>query len=314
MLKAIQFTGRGVILLLMAALLTLAPMAAAHSDVLDPLGGGGGSSSQSTQNDNRNAPSPSEAPTYSTTENPFTEGNNSGETENKRNSTTLDDTDAGREFIKGYNPLKEYNPAESKWASALIWGIGKLTSALMWIIIAFFFLVTTLDFMYIVIPFTRPWLNDANEDGQGSSLPGFGGGSQAMGGWGAGGANQTAQKRSIMNKQWVSDEAVETVKRLGGSSQAQVGGGGMMGSPMGGMGGFGAMGAAPEQDANSTRNVLGTYIKKRVVTFVLLGIGIVLLTSSAILGFGMDVGTFILKVILYIGNMISGADVPELFG
>lgn len=86
-----------------------------------------------------------------------------------------------------------------------------------------------------------------------------------------------------------------------------------MGSPMGGMGGYGAMGAAPEQDSNSRKSVLGTYIRKRTFTMILFGMAIVLLTGSTLMGFGMDIGTWLAKVVVYLGGKVSGADVPSLF-
>lgn len=321
---ALKLTGRISIAFAVLFFVLAAPfMTALHAEPIDPLSGDDGESSQqqdqgTDEGESSEGSNDDTQKNYDPKENPFGENSEDGNSpsdgeDGARNNTTVDDKDNGREFIKGYNPLKEYDPTESKFASFLLWGVGKLTSALIWLTVAAFFFITALDFLYIIAPFMRPWLNDANEDGQGNSMPGMGGGSVGMGGFGNMGANQTAQKRSIANRQWVSDEAVECVKLLGGSSQAQMGGGGMMGSPMGGMGGYGAMGAAPEQDSNSRKSVLGTYIRKRTFTMILFGIAIVLLTGSTLMGFGMDIGTWLAKVVVYLGGKVSGADVPSLF-
>lgn len=306
--------------LLVVAFLSIMP---AMANDLDPLGGGGSGSSEeaptnidqlmggSPNSGQQNAPAPTtqNAPSPNQNREPTPEDRELQE----RINNEVSKNNSGREFIDNYNPLGDYNPNESAFQSWVLAAIGKVTSFLIWAVVGFFFLVTALDFMYILVPFMRPLLADPNEDGQGNSMPGFGGGPAAMGGFGAGGANQTAQKKSLFNRQWVSDEAVNSVKLLGGSAQAQMGGGGMMGNPMGGMGGFGAMGAVPEQDSNSRKTVMGDYVKARIKVIILLGVAMVLLTSSTLMGFGMDVGTWILKVILFFGDKLSGTDVTTLF-
>lgn len=296
------------------AFLTITPAMATN---LDPLGGGGnsnGSSEKAPKNiedvvGSRNSPAPQQqkAPQQQ-------QSNPEHDRLNDEIQRQVDGSNQGREFIRGYNPLSEFDPSGNPMMNWVLAFIGKVTSGAIWLIVAFFFFVTAMDLMYILIPFMRPWLVDPNEDGQGGQMPGFGGGGAAMGGWGAGGANQTSQKKSIFNRQWVSDEAVASVKLLGGSAQAQMGGGGMMGNPMGGMGGFGAQGAAPEQDSNSRRTVLGDWMKARIKVMIMFGIAIVLLTGSTLMGFGMDIGTWLMKFIIYIGQLVSGADVPQLFG
>lgn len=216
-------------------------------------------------------------------------------------------------FIKDINPVADNNPNDNPMLKKVLEVVGFLISAGVWILILLTLLQSVIDMAYILLPWIRPTLVDANEDGQGSPMPGFGGGSVGMGGFGAGGANQTSQKRAFLNRNWASDEAISSVKLLGGAAQAQMGGGGMAGSPMSGFGGYGAMGAMPEQDSNSRKTVLGDYFKARVKVFIVLGIAIVLLTSTALLGLGMNFAAWLLKVITYAGYWIAGAEVPNLF-
>lgn len=217
-----------------------------------------------------------------------------------------------RDYMKTYDPMND-EITDNKIANKLLGAVGKLTSFLAVLAFSLFFFVTILDLLYITVPFLRPLLADANEDGQGNSLPGMG--RPGMGG----GAGAVAPKKAFMNRQWVSDEAVDTVKRFGGSSQAQVSG--MAGSgvgPMGGMGGMGGIGgmstgAIQNQDDNSVQNPLSFYFRARLTTMIFLGICLVVLLSSIVMGFGMDVGTFILKVIASLGEWISGQDVSDIF-
>lgn len=302
----------GKVLLILAALaLSLVfPLSAAHADSIDPLGNNGGSEEQSTP-----SPSKSEEVKDSTKEfedefiNDEDEGGEKTEAPSKNDNKISDDSDLpsgnddSRSIFKGYDPLGDFDPSQNPIANMLLNGLGWLTSLFIWAVVAWFFLQTAIDLLYINAPWIRPFMADANEDGQGNSMPGFGGGSVGSGGFGVGGANQTAQKRAFMNRQWASDEAISAVKLLGGSSQTAMGGGGMAF----GAGGMGAMGAMPEQDNNTRKSVMGDYVRARVKVMILLGIAIVLLTTSALLGFGMDIGTLLLKGGVYLINQGSAA-------
>lgn len=218
-------------------------------------------------------------------------------------------TDHGKatDQMRNYNPMQEYKD-QSGIGAGILGIVGKATSFGMWLVFAFFFLVTVFDLAYINVPFTRSWLADANENGQGLALGG--------GGFGGGmGANDGSQKRSILNKQWVSDEAIQAVASLGGSAQSQTMGMGGMGAGMGmGMGGFGSMntGAHPTQDANSKRTVMGEYLKKRMVVMILLGMAAVILLTSTLFGFGMDIGTWTLTVISWLVNHVTSLNPSDL--
>lgn len=274
----------------LAATLSFAGAGAALAENVDPLGGNGGSG---------NTQQSEEGPSYEDIQKQLQNQNSNVEPDN---SGTVEDPTGingspGGDFIKNYQPLTDYNPSDSPILMGVLDFVGKVTSFLIWLVVALTFLVTAFDLLYILVPFVRPWLADANEDGQGNSMGGgFGGG---MGGM-MGGANASAQKKSIMNRQWVSDEAINAVKSLGGSAQSQTSGG--MGGGMGGFGGgfgggMGSMGMAPDQEANTKKTVLGDYFKKRIVVLFILGIAIVILTGSTVMGFGMDLGTWLVQTI-----------------
>lgn len=268
----------------------------ASAESVDPLGGNGSNSSNTEES---NAPSADEIQKQLD----GISGQNSGDEKEIDTPGTAEDptginNSPGGDFIKNYQPLSEYNPSDSPILMGVLGFVGKATSFLIWLVVALTFMVTAFDLMYILVPFVRPWLADANEDGQGQSMGGgFGGG---MGGM-MGGANASAQKKSIMNRQWVSDEAVNAVKSLGGSAQAQTSGGmgGGMGGGFGGGfgGGMGSMGMAPDQEANTKKTVLGDYFKKRLVVLFILGLAIVVLTGSTVMGFGMDLGTWLMRTV-----------------
>ena len=100
---------------------------------------------------------------------------------------------------------------------------------------------------------------------------------------GAGGASGGTQKPT----QWISDEAVMCASLLGGSSQAQ--------NP-------GMMGGQMQQQSVPMKSVIGTYFKKRIFFMVLLAICVIILTSSALLGTGVNLAQWGLKII----NMMNG--------
>lgn len=272
------------------AMLVVAFSMVAAPALADPLDDLDDSPSQEQVEEPAEAPQPDPEPADN--------GNSDGE-----GSTIIE------EQVRDHNPMNEATDSPAaNWVLAVV---GKLTSFVILLVFAFFFFVTALDLLYITAPFMRPWLSDANEDGQGNNLVG------GMGGFGMNNASGTASKKSVFNRQWVSDEAVALVKSLGGSSQSQMGG---MGAGFGG--GFGGAGfggpgmgtGQPQQDANDIRSVLPTYFRKRVVIMIMLGICVTVLTSSAIFGFGFDVGTFLIKVAMAAGAWVRGQDPSAVFG
>ena len=176
--------------------------------------------------------------------------------------------------------------------------LGYVAGGIIVLTVAGVVVITALDLMYIAIPPIRNVLYKGGAAGAGGMM-GAGGmgmhGRFGMMGGGAQGAQQT--------RQWVSDEAVACAALLGGGAQAQgaMGGGmGMMGG-YGGMGGMQAMGAN-QQQAQSTKSVIGMYFKKRLFFLILLALCIIVLTSSALMNCGVNLAQWVLKII----NMLNG--------
>lgn len=177
--------------------------------------------------------------------------------------------------------------------------IGYIVGVLVILAIAFVGVVTALDIMYIAVPFTRKFLYKAGTDGTGGFTGGYGAGGYGMRGgmaMGVGGATGATTKPT----QWVSDEAVACAAMLGGSAQSvgPMGGAGlgMGGYGMGGMGGMGGAMAAQQQNI-TVKSVIWMYLKKRAFFLIVLMVAIMVLTSSAILGTGINLAKWSVKII-----------------
>lgn len=176
--------------------------------------------------------------------------------------------------------------------------IGYLVGIIVIITIAFVGLVTALDLLYIAVPFTRKFLYKAGTDGTGGFTGGMPAGGYGMRGsmaMGVGGATGATAKPT----QFVSDEAIACAAMLGGSAQSAMPMGGAMGGMggYGGYGGMGGMGAAQQQQNMSVKSVIWVYFKKRIFFLIILLIAIMVLTSSAILGTGVNLAKWSIKII-----------------
>lgn len=165
----------------------------------------------------------------------------------------------------------------NKWASPLTNFIGYACGVIVTLIVVATGLLTVLDIMYISVPFVRNLLYKSGTDGTGAYNNGIGMG--ASGG--------TAKPT-----QWVSDEAVACAAMLGGSRQS-AGMGMNAGMPMN-MG----MGMGQPQEPKPIKSVIGMYVKKRSVFLVMLAVAIVVLTSSALFGTGVNLAQWLLRVIM----------------
>lgn len=174
--------------------------------------------------------------------------------------------------------------------------IGYVVGGIVILIFSGLFLVTALDLLYISFPPVRNLLYKAGTDGTGAytgggMAGGYGRGMMGMGMAGAGGAAGGTNKPT----QWVSDEAVQCAALMGGSAQAQNGGG-MMGGGM-----YGGMQGQPQQQM-STKSVIGTYFRKRIFFMILLVLCVIILTSSALLGTGVNLALWGVRLI----DMLNG--------
>ena len=227
-------------------------------------------------------------------------GNSAGEMLNGIQSQTVSPEDKGvSDWLKNQKTMDpKHLEKASETMNPLVNLLGYVAGGIIVLTVAGVVVITALDLMYIAIPPIRNVLYKGGAAGAGGMM-GAGGmgmhGRFGMMGGGAQGAQQT--------RQWVSDEAVACAALLGGGAQAQgaMGGGiGMMGG-YGGMGGMQAMGAN-QQQAQSTKSVIGMYFKKRVFFLILLALCIIVLTSSALMNCGVNIAQWVLKII----NMLNG--------
>lgn len=180
--------------------------------------------------------------------------------------------DAGAlgDALQNYNPITDDNMSQAQaLANPITNIIGNIIGAIVLLTAAGIFLITALDLAYIAMPFTRPLLTSKH--------------------------------------QLVSDEALAAV---GGASGGQQAGG--MGSPMGGMGspmGSPMGGGMGGQQKQSTKSVITTYFKKRVVFMVIFAVATVILTSSILTGVGINLAALLTEIIDKLNSIINGVKV-----
>ena len=222
-------------------------------------------------------------------------GNSAGEMLNGIQSQTVSPEDKGvSDWLKNQKTMDpKHLEKASETMNPLVNLLGYVAGGIIVLTVAGVVVITALDLMYIAIP---PIRNVLYKGGAAAGAGGMGmHGRFGMMGGGAQGGQQT--------RQWVSDEAIACAALLGGGAQAQgaMGGGmGMMGG-YGGMGGMQAMGVN-QQQAQSTKSVIGMYFKKRLFFLILLALCIIVLTSSALMNCGVNLAQWVLKII----NMLNG--------
>lgn len=212
-------------------------------------------------------------------------------------SVTEDDQEIGNWISNQRGMTGEQLNEASENLSFVTNFIGYVVGGIVILIFAGLFLITALDLLYITFPPVRNLLYKAGTDGTGAytgggMAGGYGRGMMGMGMAGAGGAAGGTNKPT----QWVSDEAVKCAALMGGSAQAANGAGGMYGGGMYG----GMQGQAQQQQ--STKSVIGTYFRKRIFFMILLVLCVIILTSSALLGTGINLALWGVRLI----DMLNG--------
>lgn len=206
----------------------------------------------------------------------LTGGNTAQEQQVDQGSNSRDAGALG-DALQNYNPITDDNMSQAQaLANPITNIIGNIIGAIVLLTAAGIFLVTALDLAYIAMPFTRPLLTSKH--------------------------------------QLVSDEALAAV---GGASGGQQAGGmgspmGGMGSPMGGMGspmGSPMGGGMGGQQKQSTKSVITTYFKKRVVFMVIFAVATVILTSSILTGVGINLAALLTEIINKLNSIINGVKV-----
>ena len=214
-------------------------------------------------------------------------------TNSEANSVSQDDQDVAN-WIKNQRGMTgEQLQVASETLSPVTNMFGYIVGGIVVLIFTGVFIITALDLLYITIPPIRNLLYKAGTDGTGAYTGGGMAGGYGMGGYGgmhggmmgAGGASGGTQKPT----QWISDEAVMCASLLGGSSQAQ--------NP-------GMMGGQMQQQNVPMKSVLGTYFKKRIFFMILLAVSVIILTSSALLGTGVNLAKWGLKLIELVNGYI----------
>lgn len=208
-------------------------------------------------------------------------------------SSFLNEGSVGSEDASVGNFIKNHRGATSEQMNTAAQALspvtnilGYLSGGIVALIMAAIFFITALDLLYISIPPVRHFLYTTGTDGTGAMTAGRGayGGMGGYGGYGGMGGQQPAKKPI----QLISDEAVQCVALLGGSSTTE--GMGAM-NRMGG--GFGSQ----PQAQMSKGSVIKTYFIKRAFFMVLLVICIVVLSSSVLLGTGVNLANWGIKLI-----------------
>lgn len=203
------------------------------------------------------------------------------------------------EALQDYNPVSDENVANAQEiASPIVNLIGNAVGVITLVVGAAIFLITAIDFIYI-------------------GLPPF---------------------RGLLTSRWQlpSDEAIAVVQppMQNGMQNGMAGGMNGMSGGMGGMGmrggmgmngmsggmgmnGMGGMAGGMNGMQNGMQNgqqmpfksCITAYLKKRVVFLVIFTIALILLTSSAITGMGINLAALLFKVIEKINEMINGISI-----
>lgn len=206
-------------------------------------------------------------------------------------SNTSDANDVGN-WIKSQRGLtgEQLNVA-SGTLSPLTNAIGYVVGGIVVLIFSGITLITAADLLYIAIPPVRNVLYKSGTEGTGAAytggMPG-GGYNRGMGMMGMGGVGSVTGGPA-KSKQWVSDEAVQCVILMGSSATNQMGG--PMGSGM----------QQPNAQVNKG-SVITAYFKKRALFLVILAVCVIILTSSALLGTGVNLAQWGIKLI----NIVNG--------
>lgn len=237
-----------------------------------------------------------------------TEGGDEGGLFGDLKDQDIGDSEDVGDILAGHeNMTSEQLAQASIWVSPVTNIIGYVMGVIIILMITLVGLITALDLLYIAVPPVRNILYKAGTDGTGAYTGGMGAGGYGMGGYGrqgygmgmmgAGGASGGSWKPT----QFVSDEAVACAALLGGSQQSVNMSNGMGGMGMNGMGGPVQNGQVPMR----MKSVIWVYIKKRAVFLVFLMVAVMVLTSSSLMGTGVNLAQWVLRIITMVNGSIS---------
>lgn len=223
----------------------------------------------------------------------------------------IGDSENVGDILAGHeNMTSEQLAQASIWVAPVTNIIGYVMGVIIILMMTLVGLITALDLLYIAVPPIRNILYKAGTDGTGAYTGGMGAGGYGMGGMGgygrrgygmgmmgAGGASGGSWKPT----QFVSDEAVACAALLGGSQQSVNMSNGMGGMGMNGMGGP----VQNEQVPMRMKSVIWVYLKKRAIFLVFLMVAVMVLTSSSLMGTGVNLAQWLLRIISMVNGSIS---------
>ena len=223
------------------------------------------------------------------------------------NQGSVDSEDAAiGDWIGGQRGMTSENlNTASKTLSPLTSIMGNIVGGIIVIVFAYMFVQTALDLLYFAVPPLRNILykGGAASGVAGGGMPMGGGfGRSMMGGFGMAGGGNPGMAAEARPTQWISDEAVQCAAMLnnGGTAGQPMIAGGMM---AGGMQ-AGAM-ATQQSGANvSMKSVIAMYFKKRAFFMIILAMCAIVLTSSVLLGTGVNLANWVTKILSAVNNNI----------
>ena len=197
-----------------------------------------------------------------------------GDNVNDSSSSSAYSDNGVADFFKGYSSMtsEQLNKA-SETISPITNIFGYLMGGIIALSSSAIFLITALDLLYISVPPIRGLLYNG---GSGASMG-------MKGQMGSGGKTT----------QWVSDEAINCANLSSGGG----------GSASMGMNGYGMQGGVQHQQGG-TKSTIMTYFKKRIFFVILFAVCTVILTSSILLGTGVNIAQWGMKLIEILNNSI----------
>ena len=172
-----------------------------------------------------------------------------------------------KQYLYGYKPVTEENMRNARaLLNPITTLIGNITGCIVVFVVAFIFLITGIDLVYIAVPFTRSFLN-----------PSVSFSSQGM-------PQQTFSNRGLRRK-LVSDEASKVVERFG--AQPSV--------PQQQMG-FTTPSMLNQPTPEPMKIVIFEYLKARAIFLIVFAIATTLLLSSVFTDCGLNLAELGVKV------------------
>ena len=255
-----------VLMLFVMGIVAFMGIGAAYADDLGGVGNGDSNSLQNYNWDNQN-----------------NSDSNSGSDSGSDDLNLNNDNDGGsglNEMFKNQHPITNDSMRKAqKTVEPIARILMNVTSFLLVLLAGYIFFQTAIDLVYIVIPFSRSFLN------KGSSAQEGGMGMGAMGGMGgmAGGS----QVSGVSSWKWVSDEAEQAV------NEGQASSVGAANSSMG-MGGMGmGMGMGQPARGGGMKSTIGVYMKKRIIFYLLFALAMGLLFTNLFTSYGITISNWI---------------------